>query len=121
MFAVGSSAQIYLYNQDVDMRKSFDALLGIVQLEFRRDIRLGDYFLFLNKRRDRVKILWWDRDGLSLFLKRLERGTFERPVTAADSKHLVIDAAQLTMLLSGIEISQIKRRPRYEAKPTQFV
>ena len=71
MLAVTSAARIYLYAQNVDMRRSFDGLLAIVQAEFTRDIRLGDYFMFINRRRDRIKIIWWDRDGLAIFMKRL--------------------------------------------------
>jgi transposase len=90
--------------------------MAIVQSEFAKDVRLGDYFMFVNKRRDRVKILWWDRDGLAIFMKRLESGTVQKPVSDAKSKSMVIDHAQLSMLLSGIDVSNIKRRKRYEVK-----
>jgi hypothetical protein len=63
-------AKIYLYSQNVDMRKSFDGLHAIVQSEFQRDIRLGDLFLFLNRRLDRIKLLHWDRDGLVIWMKK---------------------------------------------------
>ena len=59
------------------MRKSFDGLCGIVQAEFARDIRDGDLYLFLNRRGDRIKAMYWDRDGIAIWMKRLERGTFE--------------------------------------------
>ena len=95
------------------MRRSFDGLQAIVQSEFERDIRLGDYFLFLNKRRDRLKVIWWDRDGLAIFAKRLEEGTFQRPIAPDNAKSIGIDQAQLAMLLSGIDVSNIKRRKRY--------
>lgn len=117
MLAVTSTVRIYLYMQNVDMRRSFDGLYAIVQAEFERDIRLGDYFMFLNKRRDRIKIIWWDRDGLAIFMKRLEAGTFQRLDAASDAKSLLIDQAQLTMLLSGIDMSDIKRRKRYQVEP----
>jgi transposase len=90
--------------------------MAIVQSEFAKDIRLGDYFMFVNKRRDRVKILWWDRDGLAIFMKRLESGTVQKPRSEANSKGMVIDHAQLSMLLTGIDVSNIKRRKRYEVK-----
>jgi transposase len=117
MLAVTSTARIYLYAQNVDMRRSFDGLYAIVQAEFTRDIRLGDYFMFINKRRDRIKIIWWDRDGLAIFMKRLEGGTFQRLEAASDAKSILIDQAQLTMLLSGIDASNIKRRKRYHVEP----
>ena len=114
MLAVTSTTRVYLYVLDVDMRRSFDGLMAIVQSEFAKDIRLGDYFMFVNKRRDRVKILWWDRDGLAIFMKRLESGTVQRPRSDSNSKSMVIDHAQLSMLLTGIDVSNIKRRKRYE-------
>lgn len=117
MLAVTSTARIYLYVQNVDMRRSFDGLYAIVQSEFTRDIRLGDYFMFINKRRDRIKIIWWDRDGLAIFMKRLEAGTVQRLECASDTNSLLIDHAQLTMLLSGIDASNIKRRKRYHVEP----
>jgi transposase len=114
MLAVTSTTRVYLYVNDVDMRRSFDGLMAIVQSEFAKDIRLGDYFMFVNKRRDRVKILWWDRDGLAIFMKRLESGTVQKPRVDANTKSMVIDHAQLSMLLTGIDVTNIKRRKRYE-------
>ena len=114
MLAVTSTTRVYLYVHDVDMRRSFDGLMAIVHSEFATDIRLGDYFMFVNKRRDRVKILWWDRDGLAIFMKRLESGTVQKPRSDTNSKSMVIDHAQLSMLLTGIDVSNIKRRKRYE-------
>lgn len=111
-------ARIYLYNPPVDMRRSFDGLMGIVQAEFEQDILQGDLFLFINKRRDRIKLLWWDDDGLAIFMKRLEQGTFERPSSEHDGKHLEMDRTALSLLLSGIELRSVKRRKRYQAKLT---
>ena len=117
MLAVAASTRVYLYLRDVDMRRSYDGLQAIVQAEFARDIRLGDYFMFINRRRDRIKIIWWDRDGLAIFMKRLEVGTVQRPLVEGDDKSLIIDQAQLSMLLTGIDVSNIKRRKRYEVHP----
>lgn len=115
-FTGGMQARIFLYVPPVDMRRSFDGLMAIVQAEFTQDIRQGDLFLFINKRRDRIKILWWDNDGLAIFMKRLEQGTFERPGNQADDKHLEMDRTALSLLLSGIELKSVKRRKRYQAK-----
>lgn len=114
-----AQARIYLYAKDVDMRRSFDGLLAIVQSEFDRDIRQGDLFLFINKRRDRVKLLWWDGDGLGIFMKRLESGTYQRPAVAMDAKHVLMDRTELGLLLSGIELSSVKRRKRYVSGAAQ--
>ena len=112
----GLQARIYLYNLPVDMRRSFDGLMSIVQAEFQQDVRQGDLFLFINRRRDRIKMLWWDEDGLAIFMKRLEQGTFERPASAADDKHVQIDRTELGLLLSGIELKSAQRRKRYQTK-----
>ena len=108
-----TAARIYLYAKDVDMRRSFDGLMAIVQTEFDKDIRQGDFFLFINKRRDRLKILWWDGDGLAIFMKRLERGTYQRPLAENITNHVPMDRTELALLLSGIELTSVKRRKRY--------
>lgn len=105
--------RIYLYAKNVDMRKSFDGLHAIVQTEFHKDIRSGDLFLFLNRRLDRLKLLHWDRDGLVIWMKRLEQGTFQRPPSATNNNQVVMDATDLALLLSGIELTSVKRRKRY--------
>jgi transposase len=75
----GLQARIFLGHPPVDMRRSFDGLMAIVHTESEQDIRQGDLFVFVNKRRDRLKLLWWDDDGLAISMKRLEQATFERP------------------------------------------
>ncbi|HIC35650.1 MAG TPA: IS66 family insertion sequence element accessory protein TnpB [Gammaproteobacteria bacterium] len=111
-----AQTRIYLYAQDVDMRRSFDGLMAIVQTAFDKDIRQGDCYLFINKRRDRLKILWWDGDGLAIFMKRLEQGTFQRPVVEADNPYVQMDRTELGLLLSGIDLTSVKRRKRYRTR-----
>jgi transposase len=117
MLSVASTARVYLYMQAVDMRRSYDGLHAIVQSKFTRDIRQGDYSMFINRRRDRIKIIWWDKDGLAIFMKRLESGIIQRPIVDSNSKSLIIDHAELSMLLTGIDVSNIKRRKRFDAPP----
>jgi transposase len=105
--------KIYLYARPADMRKSFNGLHAIVQAEFQRDIRAGDVFVFLNRRLDRIKLIHWDRDGMAIWMKRLERGTFQRPRCPAGAAQVEMDATDLALLLSGIELASVKRRPRY--------
>jgi transposase len=105
--------KLYLYAKPADMRKSFNGLHALVQAEFQRDIRSGDVFLFLNRRLDRIKLIHWDRDGLVIWMKRLERGTFQRPRRLPSGVQVEIDATDLALLLSGIELASVKRRPRY--------
>lgn len=106
-------AKIYLYAKPADMRKSFDGLHALVQAEFHREIRAGDVFVFLNRRLDRIKLIHWDKDGLAIWMKRLERGTFQRPRCPAGAAEVEMDATDLALLLSGIELASVKRRRRY--------
>jgi transposase len=113
MLTFSPNLRIYLHTQPTDMRKSFDGLSGLVRGVFQADPTDGSLFLFINRRRDRIKILWWDRDGLALFYKRLEAGTFEMLQAANESATLEIDATQLAMLLGGVTLESAKRRKRY--------
>ena len=108
--------KIYLHVGPVDMRKSFDGLFGIVSSSFQRDVRDGGLFLFINRRRDRLKLLYWDTDGLAIWMKRLEGGRFQRLAAPTDAEHITLDTAELNMLLSGIELTNIKRRRRYRRR-----
>jgi transposase len=108
------ASRLYLYVRCVDMRRSFDGLHALVQSEFHRDVHNGDMFLFVNKKRDRIKILWWDNDGLAIFMKRLEAGTYQLPAIDPDQVSLVMDRTQVELMLAGIELSSVKRRKRYQ-------
>lgn len=110
--------RIYLYAKPTDMRRSYDGLTAIVQSEFKMDVRMGDLFLFLNRRRDRIKLMWWDGDGIAIFMKRLERGSFERPALATNGNQVVLDATDLALLLTGVELKTAKRRQRYSLPST---
>jgi transposase len=114
MFAVTTSHQFYLYSAATDMRKSFDGLCGLVTSELQRDPLSGDVYVFLNRRRDRMKLLVWDRDGFWIFYKRLEKGTFQRLPTAEDSGCIKLAYEELLMLIEGIDLSALKRRRRYK-------
>ena len=115
MLSLAPSVRIYLHAKPIDMRKSFDGLFGIVKNEFSMDVRDGGLFLFINLRRNRVKLMYWDTDGLVIWMKRLERGSLQHPQPKADAKHVVMDATELNLILSGIELSSVKRRIRYVA------
>lgn len=112
--SLNQASRLYLYVHSVDMRRSFDGLHAIVQNEFSRDVQSGDMFLFLNKRRDRIKILWWDGDGLAIFMKRLEAGTYQLPAITTDQASLTMDRTEVELMLAGIELSSVKRRKRYQ-------
>jgi transposase len=112
MLNLPANVRIYLCASPTDMRKSFDGLCGLVQTVFGRDVIDGHLFLFLNRRRDRVKLLYWDRDGLALWYKRLEAGTFETP-SFAGQPHVELDATELAMLLGGVSLAHVRRRKRF--------
>lgn len=113
MLSLAYGTRVFVHLPATDLRKSFDGLGGLVRSAFGADPREGSWFLFFNRRRDRVKVLYWDRDGLALWYKRLESGTFEalRAVDGAATRE--IDVTQLTLLLSGVAIETAQRRKRF--------
>ena len=113
MLSLPASVRVYFCTSPADLRKSFDGLSALVQQVFGREPLDGHLFLFLNRRRDRLKILYWDRDGLALWYKRLEVGTFQAPTQGGEEGGLELDAAQLAMLLGGIDVHSAQRRKRY--------
>ena len=113
MLNLAANTRILVYSQPTDMRKSFNGLSGIVATHFDVELLSGHLFLFFNRRRDCVKILAWDRDGLMIWYKRLEAGTFQLPDTDCGTNTIEIDSTQLAMLLSGIDLASVKRRKRY--------
>ncbi len=114
MIALSSGLRFYIYQKPVDMRKSIDGLHGIVQNEFSQDVFSGDIFVFINKSRDKMKILVWDRTGFWLFYKRLEQGRFQRLKDEHGKKVLELSYEQLVMILEGIDLGSIRRRKRYK-------
>jgi transposase len=115
MLALPTSVSIFLYSQPCDMRKSFDGLSGIVRGELGREPDGQSLFLFINRRRDRIKALWWDTDGLVLFYKRLESGTFQhlRADAQSDIPAVRIDSTELAMILGGVALESARRRKRF--------
>jgi len=112
------STRIFVYTEPTDMRKGFCGLSGIVKEHFQVDLFDGHLFVFFNRRRDYVKILAWDKDGLAIWSKRLERGTFEKLARTQDGD-LEIDSAELVMMLRGVQIEGTVRRKRYSIDAPQ--
>jgi transposase len=113
MIMLPSAVRIFLCTRPTDLRKSFDGLTGLVQECFGQDPLTGHLFLFLNRRRDRIKILYFDRDGLAIWYKRLEAGSFQLPQSAAQDS-IELQPAQLAMLLSGIDLRTARQRKRFQ-------
>lgn len=111
MLTFGSRVRIFAAVEPIDFRKGFDGLVQIVRDRFREDPFAGDLFCFFNRRRDRVKVLVWDRNGFWLHYKRLERGTFER--IDGGGERLEIDRARMSMLLEGIDTRSSRFRKHF--------
>lgn len=111
MLSLPASVRVFVARERVDFRNGFDGLCAIVRDHFGDDPLSGHLYLFFNRRRDRVKILAWDRNGFWLLYKRLERGTFER-IEGASSK-LEIDRARLAMLLDGVDTKNSRLRRNF--------
>ena len=111
MLSFSSSQRYFLYRGVTDMRKGFNGLSGLVRQYLAHDLLSGDVFIFLNKRRDRVKLLVWDRNGFVVWYKVLEKGTFELPTAEKDT--LEMSWTDIQLFLEGIEIKSVKRRKRY--------
>jgi len=112
MLSFSSQQRYFLYHAPTDMRKGFAGLSGLVRQHLDQELLSGDVFIFINRRRDRIKLLMWDQTGFALYYKQLERGTFERP-SQGGTASVELCWSELVMLLEGIEIKSIKRRKRY--------
>ena len=110
MLSLPPGVQVFMAVEPVDCRKSFDGLSAAVEAVFERSVLDGHLFLFLNRKRDRIKILWWDRDGKAIWAKRLERGSYEMPRHQEGAKRLQLDATQLAMLLGGVKLDAPQRK-----------
>lgn len=116
MLSFVGTNKIYLYAHVTDMRKGFAGLSGIVREELNADPTDGSLFIFINRRRDRMKLLYFAEGGFWLYYRLLEAGTFETIKAKEGQARLEIDATQLAMLLSGVSLAQSnKRRKRFAA------
>lgn len=112
MLSFSASQRYFLYAAPADMRKGFSGLGGLVRRHIGHDLMGGDVFIFVNRRRDRIKLLMWEGTGFALYYKQLESGTFELPGGGGGSS-VELGRAELAMLLDGIELKSAKRRKRY--------
>ena len=112
----GIDVRIYLCTGATDMRKGFDSLAALVREALGHDPLSGHLFLFIGRHKDRLKMLYWDKDGFALWYKRLEEGTFRLPAAKKVGASVELKASELAMLLAGIDLTSIKRRKRF-ARP----
>lgn len=118
MFSLNERHQYYMYHQSTDMRKGFDGLSGLVRNELGQDPLSGDVFIFINKGRNRMKLLVWEEGGFVLYYKRLERGRFELPYTETAAESALISWQKLMLIVKGIDLQSIRERKRFSLKKT---
>lgn len=118
MIGLTHGLKIYICTQPTDMRRGFDGLSGMALQLMQQDPLSGCLLLFRNRQRDRLKILYWDRDGLAIWYKRLEQGTFQFPtdLISPDGQPASVEmsASDLALMLGGVEFRSVRKRRRYE-------
>ncbi len=114
MLSLPPSVRIYLATEPVDMRRGHDGLGAVVRNQWRLDLFSGHFFVFVGRRRNRIKILFWSQGGFVIYYKRLARGRFRMPVVEARAARVSLDATQLGMLLDGIDVARVRRPHHWE-------
>jgi transposase len=115
MLTISSAYRYYLYRGQADMRKGFDGLCGVVRNELVKDPLSGEVFIFMNKRRNQVKVLLWEGDGFSMYCKRLEKGTYELPQWDGETHSVELRSEELMLILQGISLKSVQRRRRFSS------
>ena len=113
MLSLSTSCRYFLYRHQAHMRKGFDGLSGLVREGLGKDPLSGDVFIFFNKRRNQVKLLLWERDGFSIYHKRLEQGSYESPAFDSTSTSVELRSDDLMLILQGISLKSVHRRKRF--------
>lgn len=119
MLGLPCASRLYLYSHPTDMRRSFDGLAGLIANQLRMDPLNDGAFVFVNRRRDRMKILLWDRHGFWLLYKRLQAGRFQTPPVEAGApiEGIGLSCEQLMMIIEGIDLTSVRRVKRYRIPP----
>lgn len=113
MLSITSAQRYFIYSGLTDMRKGLNSLCGVVREECKMDPLSGDVFIFLSRTKNKIKLLQFQGDGFAVYYKRLEKGTFEIPKLNAQSAAL-LSSRELVLIMEGIQLSSVKKRPRYE-------
>lgn len=116
MIALPPQMRVFLYRQPTDMRKSFHGLVALTESELKQDPLSGSLFVFFNRRRDRIKILYWGETGFCIWYQQLQRGTYQLPdPESLDGHHtLQVTRSQLSLILDGIDLSSARQRIRFQ-------
>lgn len=107
MLSVPPGLKIYIATSPLDMRKSFDGMAAVISKKLQHDVFSGHVYVFFNKRRNRIKLMYWDRNGYCCWFKRLERGAFRLPQVSGDS--YAVNPTELGLILEGIELTARQR------------
>jgi len=114
MLSLALPVEIYLCTQPTDLRRGFDRLAQAALEHAGHEVTSGGLYMFVNRRRDRVKLLYWDGDGLCQWYKRLEAGRFQLPTVSAELTSVTLSATQLSLILSGVDLRSVRQRKRYQ-------
>lgn len=116
MIAMPPQIRVFLYRQPTDMRKSFNGLVALTESALKQDPLSGNFFVFVNRRRDRMKILYWGQTGFCIWYQQLQRGTYQLPSQESldEGETLEVSRAQLSLILDGIDLTSVRQRLRYE-------
>ena len=115
MIALPPQVRVFLYRHATDMRKSFHGLVALTEAELKQDPLSGDLFVFMNRRRDRIKILYWGQTGYCIWYQQLQQGTYEipKPDPKDQAATLKVTRAQLSLILDGIDLGSVRQRTRF--------
>lgn len=118
MIALPPQIRVFLYRRPTDMRKSFHGLIALTESELKQDPLSGSFFAFVNRRRDRIKILYWGQTGFCIWYQQLQRGTYQLPSDESldERDTLEVTRAQLSLILDGIDLTSARQRLRFERK-----
>jgi len=116
MIALAPQTRVFLYRRPTDMRKSFHGLIALTEAELKQDPLSGSLFVFVNRRRDRIKILYWGETGFCIWYQQLQKGTYQLPCSESFDQGDVLEVsrAQLSLILDGIELSSARQRTRFQ-------
>lgn len=116
MIALPPQIRVFLYRRPTDMRKSFNGLIALTEAELKQDPLSGSLFVFVNRRRDRVKILYWGQSGFCIWYQQLQKGTYQLPEQESLDQQdtLEVTRSQLSLILDGIDLPSARQRTRFQ-------
>ena len=113
MLSIAPAVEVYFCTAATDLRRGFNGLMRMAEEHLSKNVLAGGWYVFVNRRRDRTKLLWFDGDGLCIWYKRLEAGTFQMPRAEENQTCVVLSPTELAMLLGGVDLASAPRRKRY--------